>query len=320
MKTALKRILKRIFIFIVIAFLVYLVVSNISFFRDLTRRDKLSLLIDTDSAHGQDDVMALVRVFLEAEVATEALLSAQWRLADLDNDSTVEMNMEVNQRVLKHFNLTRISNLPGATLPVRNIKDRGRTSNRASAFIIKRASETPAGEKMNLVCLGPVTNLAAALITVPDIAHKINCYIMGPWYEPSNRVWNKNESNTRNDLDAMDILLDTKDLDLHIMPATISKDLVLDRSQSIGMFPLRDSLFDYITNRWKAMDLKNDSIPMGSLALIEAILNPEMSSQKQVVTPPENVQRKVHVYTRIDTERMKKDLRKAIDDYSRTNR
>ena len=319
MKTALKRILKRIFIFIVIAFLVYLVVSNISFFRDLTRRDKLSLIIDTDSARGQDDIMAIVRVFLEEEVSTEALLSVQWRLADLDNDSTVRMNQEVNQYVLKHFNRTSIPNLPGASLPVMRFKN-SRTSNRASSYIIKRASETPAGEKMNLVCLGPVTNLATALITVPDIAQKISCYIMGPGYEPSNRVWNKNEWNTRNDLDAMDILLDTKDLDLYIMPATIAQDLVLDRSQSLGMFPIRDSLFEYMANRWNDLDLKNDSIPMGSLALIEAILHPEMSSQKQVITPPENVQRKVHVYTRIDAERMKKDLRKALDDYSRTNR
>ena len=103
------------------------------------------------------------------------------------------------------------------------------------------------------------------------------------------------------------------------MPATIAQDLVLDRSQSLGMFPINDSLFDYLTDRWKAAYLKNDSIPMGSLALIEAILNPEMSSQKQVVTPPENVQRKVHVYTRIDAERMQKDLRKILDDYPKKN-
>ncbi|MCK4853730.1 MAG: hypothetical protein KAT31_05705, partial [Bacteroidales bacterium] len=114
MKTALKRILKRIFIFIVIAFIVYLVVSNISFFRDLTRRDKLSLIIDTDSAHGQDDIMAIVRFLLEEEVVLEGLLSAQWRLADLDNDSTVELNQAVNQYILKHFNRTSVPNLPGA--------------------------------------------------------------------------------------------------------------------------------------------------------------------------------------------------------------
>ncbi len=317
MKTALKRILKRIFIFIVIAFLVYLVVSNINFFRDLTRRDKLSLIIDTDSAHGQDDIMAIVRVLLEEDVVLEGLLSGQWRLADLENDNTVGMNQVVNQQILKHFNLTNTQNLPGAAVPVMSIKNRDRTSNAASAYIIKRASETPAGEKLNLVCLGPVTNLASALITVPDIASKITCYIMGPWYEPSRRVWNKNEWNTKNDLDAMDILLDTKNLDLYLMPATIGQDLVIDRSQSLGNFPLRDSLFDNIVENWKALDLNNDSIAMGSLALIQAILHPEMSSQKQVITPPENVQRKIHVYTRIDADRMKKDLWKTIEDYGK---
>ncbi len=320
MKTALKRILKRIFIFIVIAFLVYLGVSNISFFRDLARRDKLTLIIDTDAARGQDDLMAIIRVLMEEKVVLEGLLSAQWRLSDLDNDSTVRLNMDVNQSILEHFGKTGISNLPGSAFPLRNIKDLSRTSNRASAYIIKRASETPAGEKMNLVCLGPVTNLAAALTTVPDIAQKINCYVMGPWYEPSSRVWNKNEWNTKNDLDAMDKLLDTKDLNLYIMPATIGQDLVIDRSQSYGKFPLRDSLFDNLIEDWKALDLKNDSISMASLALIQAILYPEMSSQKQVVTPPENVQRKIHMYTRIDAARMQKDLWQAIEDYGKKNR
>lgn len=320
MKTALKKVLKRIFIFIVIAVLVYLVISNISFFRDLAGRKKLSLIIDANTASGQDDLMSLVRAFMDDDVVVEALLSAQWRLADLDNDSTVRMNQEVNQIVLKYFNRTSIPNLPGADLPLLRLKDEDRKNNRAAAYIIKKASETPAGEKMNLVCLGPVTNLASALITVPEIAQKINCYIMGPWYEPSNRVWDKNEWNTRNDLDAMDLLLNTSGLNLHIMPATIARDLVLDRSQSLGMFPLRDSLFDHITLSWKAMDLKNDSIPMASLALMEAVLHPEMSSQKQVITPPENVQRKVHVYTRIDAEKMKKDLWDALDDYHRLKR
>jgi len=101
------------------------------------------------------------------------------------------------------------------------------------------------------------------------------------------------------------------------MPATIGQDLVIDRSQSLGRFPLRDSLFENIMENWKALDLKNDSIPMGSLALMQAILHPEMSSQKHVITPPENVQRKVHVYTRIDAARMKKDLWDAIEDYGK---
>jgi inosine-uridine nucleoside N-ribohydrolase len=317
MKTAIKKILKRIFIFIAIAFVIYLVVSNISFFRELTRRDKLSLIIDSDAARGQDDLMAIARIFLEDEVDVVACLSAQWRLADLDNDSTVELNQAVHQVILKHFNRTNIPNLAGAELPVQSSKDHIIASNNASSFIIKRASQVPAGEKMILVCLGPVTNLATAILSTPEITQQIICYIMGPYYEPSRRVWNKNEWNTRNDLDAMDIVLNAKDLELHIMPATIAQDLVLDRSQSIGMLPLKDSLFEFMADRWKSMDLKNDSIPMGSLALIEAILHPEMSSQKQVITPPENLQRKVHVYTQIDAERMKKDLRKAIEKYGK---
>jgi len=50
---------------------------------------------------------------------------------------------------------------------------------------------------------------------------------------------------------------------------------------------------------------------MGSLALVQAFLNPDLCTQKQLITPPENTQRKIYVYTRIDAERMQKDYFKT---------
>jgi purine nucleosidase len=45
---------------------------------------------------------------------------------------------------------------------------------------------------------------------------------------------------------------------------------------------------------------------MWDLALVEAYLNPDMSIIKEVLTPPENTQRIIKVYTKIDNESLQK--------------
>jgi hypothetical protein len=55
-----------------------------------------------------------------------------------------------------------------------------------------------------------------------------------------------------------------------------------------------------------------DTLELNSLALVQAFLNADMSTQKQLIAPPENHQRKIYVYTRIDADRMTKDFIKSL--------
>ena len=317
MKKAFKRVLKRIFIFILIALVIYLVVSNLSMIRDLARKSKISLIIDTDAARGYDDLISITRLVMNQEVELSGLLSAQWRLYDLDNDSTVMLNHDLNYLILKHFNLTQLPRYRGEELPLGFIGTEGKTMSPASAIILKRASEVPPGEKLDLVCLGPVTNLAKALEQDPSMSMKIRCYLMGPSYDPARRVWNKNEINTRLDLDAMDALLNNSDLEINLMPENIAKELILNKKLVLEKFSQKDSLFRYIYSRIEEETLGMDYINLESMALIQAILSPEMSSQKQVITPSENTQRKINLYTRIDPVRMEKRIWKVMQEYAK---
>jgi len=47
---------------------------------------------------------------------------------------------------------------------------------------------------------------------------------------------------------------------------------------------------------------------MWDLALVEAIIHPEYAKVKKVLTPPENVQRKINMYTWIYTRKMEDDF------------
>jgi hypothetical protein len=51
---------------------------------------------------------------------------------------------------------------------------------------------------------------------------------------------------------------------------------------------------------------------MASVSLVQALLNPDLASEKKVFPPPENNQKKISVYTRIDADRMKKDYWRSI--------
>lgn len=316
MKRSIKRILKRIFLLILVAFTLYLVATNISFFRDLARRDTIRIIVDTDAGYGVDDLFALSRLLMNDNVQIIGLLSSQWHYADLENDSTLYLSHDDNYRMLRIFNRTHIPRRLGVNIPVIFDEKPYPRDNQAARFIADRAMETVSGQKLDVLCLGPSTNLATAVLRKPESASRIRCHMLGPVYDPARRIWNKNEFNARNDLDALDILLNNKDLELHIMNANMAESMVFTgeavRDELRGDHPLQE----FLRNAFRGPRIPADTCSMPSLVLVEAILNPDLASEKQVLTPPENEQRKVSVYTRADIERMQKDFWRSLGRYT----
>lgn len=314
MKKALKRIARRIFIIILVVFAVYLLISNIDLIRDLASKEKISVAIDSDAANSPDDLLAMYRIMRDPDLMLRGLTSAQWRLADLDNDSTTAANLPLQNFMLDMFRLSRIPNEEGSPLPLAYTLETGDYSSAASRAIIKITQELPYGEKLNMICLGSVTNLAAAILERPDIADKIICYVPGPSYDPARRAWNKNDPVTRLDLRAMDVLLNEDNLELHMLPANVAAEMFLTREEISEQFASGDTTRNFIRARVLDFLAGTDTLPCPAIAIVEAFRNPDMSTQKQIVTPPENTQRKIYVYTRIDDERMRKEFWKAVNE------
>jgi len=315
MKKAIRRIVKRIFIFILVVFLIYLLISNIDLIRDLAGGEKISVLIDADAANGVDDILSILRIMEAEELELKGLLSAQWRLADLENDSSVRSNQKINRLVLEHFSMIHILHSEGAALPLVFTPDSEIPENDASLAIIRSVQDLPYGQKLNMLCLGSATNLATAILIKPEIADKIICYIQGPQYNPARRSWNKNDLVTRLDLEAMDVILNEEKLEIHLLPANVASEMYLLKSALKREMPKKDILSQLIAERFLADNSKLDSIACGSLALVQAFLYADLSTQKQLIAPPENTQRKIYVFTRIDQPRMAKDWWNMIDDY-----
>ena len=63
----------------------------------------------------------------------------------------------------------------------------------------------------------------------------------------------------------------------------------------------------YLKQKWMERFPDSQSWVMWDVALVHAFLHPEMAEEMAVLTPPENRQRRVWMYSDIDVEAMQKD-------------
>ena len=193
----------------------------------------------------------------------------------------------------------------------------------ASEFIIKTAYKMKKGEKLNLVILGPCTNIASAIIQAPSIISKIKVYYLGIWHNAKTNFYNKKEFNSGNDPIALELLLNTKGLDFNLMSATTSQKLVFTKDEVKLNFTNNSSLGRLLIERWENFnrwwtkeDPDKKSWIMWDLALIEAIASPKLALLETFLTPKENFKREIEIYTLIDVNEMKKKFWSKIKRYN----
>ena len=109
----------------------------------------------------------------------------------------------------------------------------------AAEFILEEVEKLEFGKKLNIVTLGAVTNLASAIQMDTTIVPKIRWYGMGLKYDNKKQVWDKNEFNTRNDLDGMDYLLNREGLETHLMTATTASSYIYEQTETFDLLSYR---------------------------------------------------------------------------------
>lgn len=265
------------------------------------------LIIDADTANEIDDQYAITRLLYQTKYRLLALNSAQW-LHHLGKPDSLEASQRINEKLLELAKRPEIPALRGAEFPMgKPWGGEEPQDSPAAQFIIKSARSMPEGIKLNVACIGASTNLASAIKLAPDIAQKIRAHLMGFRYDAKNRVWNKSEFNIRRDLNAADFLLNQSDLELYIMPATTCLPFKFDRDETFAKHEKRGEYGAYLTQQWMEHCPTDRSRIMWDLALIQAMLNPEMATLEKVKTPPENVQRDVFMYTDLNAAAMQDD-------------
>ena len=271
---------------------------------------KINLIIDADTANEIDDLYAIVRAINEPKFNLLGITSAQFHTSPLATDSTVYESQRINKDIIR---LMKRPNIPlplGSNTPMTASNIPAHSA--ASRFIIEKAHQLSSDERLDITILGSCTNVASAIVEDPTIIPKLRVHYIGFWHDVKANIYDKKEFNTANDSIATNVLLNSKGLNFNVMTATTSQHLVFDKTNVDHHLKGREGIASYLVNRWETYerwwtkeDPEKKSWIMWDVAIIEALLHPELATKEQFLTPKENLQRKIGVYTDIDVEKMK---------------
>jgi inosine-uridine nucleoside N-ribohydrolase len=282
-----------------------------------------NVIIDADTDNELDDLLAITAALKSPGLDVIGLTSVQWDgrnhtvLEGHDpnwKSNTAYTSWLVNVILMQLLDREDIPVLQGSEKKI--VYERGKEDNKpreseSADFIIQEALKLPESEKLTIISTGALTNVASAIMLRPEIAKKISLYWLGQTYDFEKDLWvGEGEFNIANDLDAFDLLCDTRDLEFHIMPNNVSVLLSFHNARSITKLEGEDGVGAFIRERWRkwTKDDPNGSRIMWDVALIYAITNPEWAKEKMVYTPPGTLNRKVYIYTDINANKMKEEF------------
>ncbi|WP_338869042.1 nucleoside hydrolase [Spirosoma sp. SC4-14] len=285
---------------------------------------KQKVWLDADTGNETDDVYAIIRLLAEPSVDVVGLSSAHFNNADLvafdkwnqyptKNIKTVAISQQLNEEILRAMGKLSIPHPLGADRQIGRAW--GGSEPRPSAAteqLIRTVKTLRQGEKLDVICLGALTNIASAILIDSTILPRIRWFALGAKYNVQTNAWSKNEFNIRNDLNAFDYLLNNRKVDLTLMP--------IDAALPFRF--MRDTIYHRIDDtvlaqrllkqRWQETNPQDKIRTLWDLALVEAYLLPQNATIQGVSTPPENTKRIIKAYRKLDEKALTDDFWRVI--------
>lgn len=280
--------------------------------------------LDADTGNEMDDLYAIVRLVKAEGIQLVGLSSAhfnnpdllvfeKWNAYETKTLKPLAESQRLNEQILALLGRTEIPHPLGADRQIgRAWGQRDPRDSPAARQIINEANSMPDGQQLHVLTLGPLTNIATALMLAPDILPKIKLYALGAQYDPATKIWNKSEFNIRNDLNAFDYLLDLDGLDFTVMPLEAALPLQFERDDTYARLDERRPVEKLLEDRWREQNPQDATRVMWDLALVEAYLKPDLAEIQTVDTPPENGPRKIRAYVNIDEQALAEDFWRVL--------
>lgn len=280
--------------------------------------------LDADTGNEMDDLYAIARVLKDDQIELVGLSSAhfnnpdllvfeKWNAYDTERLVTVEDSQRLNEELLELMDMKGLSHPMGADRQIGRAwgGEEARDSPAARA-IIQAAHELDQGEKLDVLTLGALTNIASAIIIDPSILPKIRVFALGARYFIDRKAWSKNEFNIRNDLNAFDYLMNLEELDFTVMPVEEALPLRFDREETYENLNDDLPLEKMLADRWREQNPQDQTRIMWDLALVQAYLRPDLAEVLTVNAPPENKKFSVKIFARINAEAMEKEFYEVL--------
>ena len=270
-------------------------------------QEKKPVIIDADTGNEVDDLYAVVRGVIEPSWNVIGVNATQWQASHWAVDNSMEESYRLNDILLSYLNLSeKVVSNRGANNRLFDWGNKSQTS-AASAFIIKEAMK-PRDEKLNIIALGALTNVASAILDEPKITGKIRLYWLGTRYDFDKGVMSNIDFNSVMDIQAVHVILHS-DVELHVIPGNVSGKMTFDWNETVKQFEGKHELTDYLLQRWyNHMDAGVRERTIWDLALIQAVIFPEMAEEVQIKTSKERGDRQIWMYKNIDEKKMRDEF------------
>lgn len=273
-----------------------------------------TVIIDADTGNEVDDLYAVVQGLIAPSWNVVGLNATQWQVSHWAVAQSMEESYRLNQVLLAYLGLNgQVRSNRGAEA---RLFDWGNLSqpSAASNFIIQHAHQATE-DKVVVFALGALTNVASALLDDPSIASKIALYWLGSAYDFENGTMSNIDFNSVMDVQAVHVVLHSE-VELHIIPVNVAAAMTFDWNETRDRLEGKHDLLDFLLQRWyDHLDGGRYQRTIWDLALIQAVLSPEMATEVQVRTSKERGDRDVWMYRSIDAEAMREAFFQSMLDH-----
>ncbi|WP_422079348.1 nucleoside hydrolase [Ulvibacterium sp.] len=271
-------------------------------------QEKTKIILDADTANEVDDPFAIVRAFAEPTWEIQALNATQWQTSQWSTPRSMEDGHRLNQVLASYLGTENTKLLRGGHRRMYDWGDMALHS--AAAYnIIEQAHLQEEGEKLTVIALGALTNVASAIFIDPEISNKIKLYWLGTKYDWGNKVSTRTDFNPMMDPQAIELLL-SSNVEMHIIPVSEVNQMKSKFSETKRLLQGKHPLGDYLVQHWfDHDDGGREERVLWDIALIEAMLHPEWVTEVKV----DNFKNKnVYLYKDINEEKFLEDCFNAI--------
>lgn len=242
---------------------------------------KLSVIIDADTANEVDDLFAVTRALLEPGWEVLSLNSTQWQASQWAVDNTMEASHRLNLALVTQLQMPHIKVCRGSIFRMFDWGDKAQHSE-AAYEIIKHAHNVKAGSKLPVITLGALTNVASAILIDPAIKPKIAVYWLGTSYDFERQKAKTIDFNSVMDIQAVDVLLNS-DVEMHIIPNNVAVKMKLKRIDAVEQLQDSHEVTDFLLDYWsRHFDSSMNERTLWDLALIGAMIHPDKAKEVKV--------------------------------------
>ena len=272
-----------------------------------------AIILDADTANEVDDPFALVRILTDTSVRVLGLNATQWEPAHYAVPYTMLASYRLNEALLGYLDPRwRVPNLKGGHDRMYDWGEKAQHS-QASYHLIEAARKLRAGEKLPVITLGALTNVASALWIAPDIADRLEVYWLGAEYDFERQTMRKNNFNGTMDIQALEVVLDSP-VAFYVMPTNVAQAMQVPYEEVFARLPAAHPATGFLRRLWDDhRDGGRSARTLWDIALVEAFLRPDLVTWARVPAPRANGGRTITVARAIDRAGVYRDFYRHLN-------